>query len=724
MKPKLRRILLVVVSAGIALVATASAQPHDSNEAKDLLTFQTHGPWSPRVQLNADDAIVYGINSSLPQRMDAWRKHGYRTDVMTGVAWGQYQDYLLGRFDGKNHEDEEQTQKSGEPISHGGNVFYMSPSENYGEYLARGVRQALDAGAQSFYLEEPEFWVAGGWSRGFRREWKSYYHEDWQPPDSSPDAQYRASKLKYFLYRRALGQVFESVRQYGQQHHRKIPCYVPTHSLLNYAHWRIVSPESSLLEVGCDGYIGQVWTGTARTPNVYEGQFKERTFETAYLEYGAMQNLVRASGRLVWYLNDPVEDNPSHTWADYRANWESTLTASLLQPEVWRYEIMPWPQRVFSGRYPSGDPADPHRRVGIPADYATELQTVITALGQMKQPEDEVKWESAGLRGVGVLVSDTMMFQRGEPNPSDEHLGSFYGLAMPLLKHGVPVDPVQIENATEPHFLDRYKLLLLTYEGQKPPKPDFHRALADWVKAGGALLVIDNDQDPYNAVREWWNTPPLHDRTPREHLFAALGLTPDARGLSRVGKGAVLYEPLSPAALSYAPDGSAKVRDFARQAAEAIGLTWSESNVLVLRRGPYIVAAGLDESLTNAQPTILHGKLISLFDSSLSVLSEYKIEPGSRVLLLDLAKLPAGKEGVIAAASRVRDETTTPEHIQFRADGIEQTQAVLRIRIRKPPSAVKLKGVTAAHDQYDYTDGTLRLHFTNSADGKEVEIIR
>jgi hypothetical protein len=45
---------------------------------------------------------------------------------------------------------------------------------------------------------------------------------------------------------------------------------VPTHSLLNYAHWRIVSPESSLLDVGCDGYIARS-DRTARTPNVYQG---------------------------------------------------------------------------------------------------------------------------------------------------------------------------------------------------------------------------------------------------------------------------------------------------------------------------------------------------------------------------------------------------------------------------------------------------------------------
>ena len=130
---------------------------------------------------------------------------------------------------------------------------------------------------------------------------------------------------------------------------------MPTHSLINYAHWKIVSPESSLIEVGADGFIAQVWTGTARTPNVYRGRPRERTFETAFFEYGAMMNVVQASGGTVWFLNDPIEDNPDHSWDDYRTNWESTLTASLLWPQVWRYEVMPWPERIFHGRYPAVD---------------------------------------------------------------------------------------------------------------------------------------------------------------------------------------------------------------------------------------------------------------------------------------------------------------------------------------------------------------------------------
>ncbi len=758
---KTHRFFKACAAAVIPLCAVISAQLLQSpNEraTEERLTFQTGGPWSPRTNLNADVAMVYGIGPRMPENIETWKQHGYIVQVMTGVAWGQYQDYLNGEFDGERHWDQAQTTSDGKPVLHGGtpDIPYISPGENYGKYLTIGVKRALDAGAQAIYLEEPEYWARAGWSENFKREWKAYYNEDWRAPDSSPDAQYRASKLKYYLYRRALSQVFDFVKQYGKDHNRSIPCYVPTHSLVNYAHWRIVSPESSLLDVGADGYIAQVWTGTARTPNVYEGQQKQRTFEAAFLEYGAMQNLVRASGRRVWYLNDPIEDNPNHDWEDYRTNWENTLTASLLQPEVWRYEIMPWPDRVFKGRHPlhsttananqafkNPGPSEPSvnsqeqtpigtglngfgrsnpnvERVGIPKPYETELQTVITALGDMKQAD--MRWESGGTRNVGVLISDTMMFQRADPSPSDANLGSFFGLAMPLLKRGVPVEPVQIESAAAPGFLNRYKLLLLTYEGQKPPKPAFHEALAKWVRAGGALVVVDEDSDPYNAVREWWNTAPNSYKSPREHLFHVLGIPKEAVGLHKVGHGIVVRESASPAALTYKADGADTIRKAVRQAADAVRLPWKESSTLVLRRGPYLITAGLDESVPDAKPYVLHGRYLNLFEPSLAVHNNMVISPGTRMLLLDLASVGAPGPKVVAAACRVRNEHTDGRKLRFQVDGIGDTNSVVAIAARTAPTAVLAGGKPLESSQYDFAQGVVRLRFPNSVEPETIDV--
>lgn len=685
------------------------------DQKEQRLSFQAHGPWNPRVNLNSDIAMVYGVDKSLPQRLKTWKDKGYLPHVMTGVAWGEYQDYIYGRWDGKDHHDEIQTEPSGRRIGHGGDVWYMTPTENYTRYLIEGVKRALDAGAEAIYLEEPEYWVRAGWEEAFKREWQAYYGEPWISPEASPDAQWKASKLKYYLYRRALSTIFNYVREYGKQHNREIRCYVPTHSTINYAVFGICSPESSLIDVGCDGYIAQVWTGTARSPNHYEGVRKERTFETAFLEYGSMQNLVRASGRTMWFLNDPIEDNPNHSWYDYRTNWRSTLIASLLQPEVYRYEIMPWPHRIFQRSYPSTQPVRRDTpRIPIPKDYETELQSVISALGDMKQPK--YQWLASGTRQVGILFSDTLMFQQWGPDTADHDLGHFFGLAFPLLMRGMPIEPVQIETAD----LSPYKVLLLSYEGQKPPKPDLHAALKKWVNAGGTLIVVDNDKDPFNTVREWWNTGENHFKAPRHHLFKSLGLSPDATGLTRVGKGVVFFESRSPTQISRDPKGAERIRQIAIEAMAAANIPWQVSNALVLRRGPYIVAAGLESPVPGSTPFKLQGNYLNLFDARLGVQTSIDILPGDRYLLVDLDANPG--TGILAAACRVQKQEQASDSISFVADGIESSNAIVCLRVPKPPKAISLDNTPLSPASYRYKDSLLWIEFENHVSPRSVRI--
>lgn len=709
---------------------------HSGGSHDFTLLFQTSGPWSPRTNINADTVLVYGIDDTVVGRINSWRAHGYHVVVMTGVAWGRYAPYLRGDFDGKQHWNETQQEKDGHLRLHSGrDVPYISPSPAYGHYLAQGIEVALNAGAEAIVLEEPEFWANTGWSDSFKQSWQDFYHQPWQAPDSSADAQYRASKLKYFLYRRTLAQIFDAVKAYGIAHHRTIPCYVATHSLINYAQWQIVSPESSLLKVGADGYIAQVWTGTARTPNVYNGVTRQRTFETAFLEYGALQNIAYSSHKPIWYLDDPIEDNPNHSWTDYRQNWESTLLASLLQPEVARYEVLPWPDRIFGpkGLYPSTEPtpANPKpSKIPIPQSYATELQTVFHALAEMHQPKAATHWEMAGTQGIGVLVSDTLMFQRAAPTPSDPHLGNFYGLALPLLMHGMPVEPVQIESASNDNaatFLSRHKILLLTYEGQKPPSPAFHKNLTAWVKAGGGLIVVDDDRDPYNKATDWWNSNGNHFSTPRDPLFQSLGLRSDASGLHPVGKGFVLYAPQSPSALTYSQSGSETLMHLLQTVAAAIHLPLHEANALVLRRGPYIIAAGLDKdrqdaSQSDAAPITWKGDFIDLFDAGLGESNTVTIGRNTRALLLDVNYFKSSIPRVLAASAKITEEHATATALTFHADGIAQTQAAVRVLSDRVPRSVAVGGKPLDSHAYRKDGRTLLLRFENNAVPQEIRI--
>lgn len=712
--------LLIPVSA---LAAGSPIDGQSANVADERTCFQTGDPFSGFGDIGADVAIVYGIKN-LPKRIHGWRAHGYHAQMMTGSAWGGYQDYLYGKYDGSNHVDEVQTDIHGTLDSHGGTVYYMCPSTNFGNYLCKGIQRALDARVEAIYLEEPEFWVKNGYSEGFKREWRNYYGENWQPPDSSVDAAWKASKLKYFLYRRLLQQVFDHVQEFNRRTGQHVQCYVPTHSLLNYAHWQIVSPESSLARLnGCDGYIAQVWTGTARTPNMYHGQLKERTFETAFLEYGVMQNLVRSTGRSVWYLNDPVEDNPNHDWQDYRRNWESTLTASLFQPEVSRYEVAPWPERVFGGKYPKK--AAPEDRKAIPPEYATELQVVFNSLKNMKQ--DDVQWD-CGTPGIGVLVSDSLMFERGDPSPSDPNMSHIYGMVMPLLMRGMPVTPVQLENVAIPHYLDPFKVLFLTYDGMKPLSPEPHTALVDWVKRGGVLAVCDDDADPYNTVHDWWNSNGMRCDTPRQDLFHRLGIeremikTDYGYAMAHVRDGAVLWLHENPADMAGRADGDTALIAIAKEAAALAKTEWVEKNYLMLRRGPYVIAAGLDDSI-GGEPRVLNGHFINLFDSTLSVQDKITISPGSRYYLLDLDRVKYAMPCVLASACRVNVLKDNEKKFSAYVEGVTNTPAALLMKTDKPPKTIHL-GFTRLKDfNYSSDDQLLRIYFTNEARRRKLTVI-
>jgi hypothetical protein len=394
---------------------------------------------------------------------------------------------------------------------------------------------------------------------------------------------------------------------------------------------------------------------------------------------------------------------------------------------VWHYEIMPWPHRIFERKYPATQPGTGNAdrsvaRIPIPDDYATELQAVISAMGDMRQPADRVGWEQVGTLGTGVLVSDTLMFQRFGPDASDSQLGHFYGLALPLLMRGLPVETVQIETAQ----LDRYKTLLLSYEGQKPPKPEFHDTLAAWVKAGGALIVIDDDRDPFHNVREWWNTGDLHFATARHHLFDKLGLAHDATGQHKVGRGTVVFENRSPSRLSRSERGADRVRAAVQHAMAATGQTWKESPALILRRGPDNVAAGLDLAADagGATPLVLKGRFIPLFDPAHPVVNEFSVGANVRGLLVDLDRYPKDHVGVVAAACRVTNEKVTDESITFDAIGQADTNAVVSLLLPQSPRGVTIDGQALPPEGFDHQNGVLRVRFPNRAETIRVSVSR
>lgn len=102
--------------------------------------FQTAESWKPETDVRADAVMVYGTldkkGVTFEQRIQSWRDKGYRVEFMTGVAWGDYQDYFLGKWDGvKDHLKEGQRDREGREIAHGHLIPYIVPTESFIRYM-------------------------------------------------------------------------------------------------------------------------------------------------------------------------------------------------------------------------------------------------------------------------------------------------------------------------------------------------------------------------------------------------------------------------------------------------------------------------------------------------------------------------------------------------------------------------------------------------------------
>ena len=529
-----------------------------------------------------------------------------------------------------------------------------------------------------------------------------------------------SNKLKYHLYYRALNEVFTYAKEYGKSLGRDIKCYVPTHSLVNYSQWQIVSPEASLASLPCvDGYIAQVWTGTSREPNFFNGIRKERVFENAFLEYGSMESMTAPTGRKMFFLTDPIEDWP-RDWADYKRNYQATFTAQLLYPGVSDYEVMPWPERIYEGLYRTS--ADSQEKTRIPRFYSAQMQVMINTLNKMPQSDNRLN----GSHGIGVLMANSLMFQRFPQHKGydDPQLANFYGMALPLVKRGVPVKTVHIENLAFPATLRDIKVLVMTYSNMKPLDPEAHKHLADWVRKGGVLLFCGSDKDPFQGVREWWSTNGNSYTAPSQHLFQTLGIDMNAAdGEYKVGKGTVMVMRHDPKDFIINKGGDADyVRNLtALYSDRAKAGKLDFKNDFQLQRGAYKLAAVVDESVSD-KPLVLNGRYIDLFDPELPVMQSVTVNPGTQSLLIDLDKVKDRKRAqVLAASFRESDETRNGNSYAFTAKSPVETDGVSRVLLPAMPKSVTVDGKQAFNPQdWDNASRTYLLKFENSPEGRKV----
>ncbi|MBQ6265008.1 MAG: hypothetical protein IJK60_06120 [Clostridia bacterium] len=720
------------------------------NKSEERTGYQQGGSLKDSFNNQCDFVMVYRINETTAERAKQYRDKGYVVHLMTGIAWGSYTDYLNGEWDGINHWDEAQKDRYGNLILHSEDSPYMVPTVSFADYMSEKLRIAVDCGVEAIHVEEPEFWDRAGYSESFKREYQLYYRLPWSPPHESVDAKYRCSKLKAYLYARTIDRVASSLKEYAKvKYNRYLRFYVPTHSLINYTQWKIVSPEGKLADIpAVDGCIAQVWTGTSREKNWFDGEFKERTFETAYLEYGVMQELVKGTDRKMWFLHDPIEDNPVFDWDDYRKNYLCTVAASLLHPKINSYEICPWPNRVFEDEYPKGSPEA--RR--IPDEYATLLNNMFNTLGNIENMEEK------GIK-VGILTADSQLYQREYPDcffvdakveetgtvlhEADElidrfrnelfksekvdselllkymsanALPAFYSLALPLLKYGISVRPVLLDNARRyPGYLDDYDVIIMSYEYMKPDYPDVNTSITNRVRQGAVLIYIGDGFDPFHKINSWWSE--KYD-TPADHLFEMLEINPDEKGIYKCGKGVAGVWKMSPCFFGFSKENADLFRQFFIDVTAEKGYIFEFSNHLSISRKPYIITAVMDESV-DSSPVVLKGLYADMFTPDFKILTEKTVYPGENSMLCDLKKIGDESLCVIGTSSRINSMERNGSKITINAHGAGSLTANIRLRV---PTEVKSAEIDGEKCRFVFDDKSRTVLLTYESNAKPVNI--
>jgi hypothetical protein len=259
----------------------------------------------------------------------------------------------------------------------------------------------------------------------------------------------------------------------------------------------------------------------------------------------------------------------------------------------------------------------------------------------------------------------------------------------------------------------------------KPMEARYHDYIADWVKNGGALVYCGEDIDPYQSVMEWWNTNGNNYKTPADHLFEKLGLSanPDA-GTYKYGKGSIYIVREDPKHFVLKANNDSKYFSTVEKAYNEHskkGKVFTKNNYY-LERGPYVIAAVLDESISD-EPMSLSGIYIDLFSNDLPVLTKKVINPGEQAYLYDVKKAGKSKKAqVLCGASRVYDEKLTSNSYSFIAKSPINTTNVSRVLLTKKPKTVTIKGIEDLNinSNWDEKSKTYLVTFENDPDGVNV----
>lgn len=632
-------------------------QNYDSFDLQGVrTTFQASVLYTDTRAVNADSVMVYSTSG---KNFTTWyESEDYVVDMMIAINRADA-SYLS--LDKRNYNDI-QMDAAGEYLEHpAGGSYYMVPSKDWIEFAWYEMLLPMieQYHPQTIALEEPEMWIRSGYSQTFKEEWEDFYGEKWEAPHSSAAANLKANLLKTYLFERILTEISKRVKEVSPN----TQLYIATHSTVNYAAWNITAGLNSYLALDCiDGVIGQTWADTHNSAFPYNGSGIVDNFTNAFIEYASYVDSVE--GTNFYALADPVMDNESRTEEGCQYFYRQSIAAQLMQPEINRFQILPWVQRAYAG---------------ATSAYRTVQAQIFAMLNDIGGEEITM---TAGTPGISYLASDSLSWMNPGSGWSLNPTDGMYGLCAPLVRDGVPVKMKAMEQIYTTADLEGVSLLMASYDTSVPLSEEVNIAIADWVKKGGTLLYISG-HNQYWDIEDYFFW--ADDETPLYNLLRHLGLenitvnTGSNSGIKAstrlsalesdleifndhqlanyanyaisfngaenpilkagnkvigfeeyVGKGAVIVMGIPTAAFAQYKGGSPMLKTLVEYALDFTDYEYVSSELMLTERGKYVIAHAFDE------PVKLEGTYINLFDEHLAVLVDPVVPKEDSLILVNV----------------------------------------------------------------------------------------
>jgi len=487
--------------------------------------------------------------------------------VDMGTATDANAYFVDGGYDGNKYPEVATRKRDGTEYRWEGfdelgwRVLYILPTKVWNDYLLNSLKKSVEHGAKTVTIQE--IGVFGEWTgyeQAFRNEWRSFYNDRewddsiWEDGLLWTDKNYyfMGQELRNYLCTEQVHHIFSGVKESfpGTQ------CIAANHTSMAYWSFSNSSGNHDLMSIDVlDGMEGQTWSNTMEIPIFYNGRLQKRQYLNGSLDYSYWANLQRQfPTKSMSVITDPKGDfSENWTLDECMSNYRHQIVAQLKFPNIYRYNCVVWPDRIYGDIRPLSTGA-----------FKTVVNNIVSMQGQMYKYQAPYITDNQPVR-VGVFMLDASCYQAGGPDNNASY-NNFYVLALGLMYNGLDVETIPFgRNESHADDLKDYDVLLLSYSMMKPQNKLLGDELKKYVKNGGTVIFVNGNTSYEDIGFGWWRSRGFDN--PQDELFDALGISASGRDV-RI-KGAAT--PVAPSSIANAGGPVETVNDLVMVGYENVG---------------------------------------------------------------------------------------------------------------------------------------------------------